>query len=253
MRDLDETQYRPIRMGMLSAYEKTLARSQPYLVIAELFRRHVSTSPLGVAIPEGNIFDPHDTASASFLHLVQRLDDLVFVPIGMEMPRWVLYDCAQMPGGIFGFAQPARDVPSWLRATMQLPDGYEGLVPLSLFIVIPMLRRGAFLNYSLCSINQGCPGMAPPGLRLLTKALGLKVFAVRELYATAQWCSPTLGVHTRFGALELLTAYTPAHSLPATLTFRFDVTDERIERALSDEPAPPERALWIDADDVAAL
>jgi hypothetical protein len=238
---------------MLARYSKMLERSQPYLVISDLCRQYVSTSPLGIAIPPRNVFNPHDPASAGFLHLIQQLDDLIFVPLGMEMPRWALYDCAQMPGGIFGFAQPARDLPSWVRATMRLCDSYTDLVPLSMFIVIPMLQKGAFLNYSLCSINQGCPGAAPPGLRVVTKTLGLKVFGVERLYATAQWRSPTLAIHTRFGALELLTAYTPAHSLPATLTFRFDVTDERLEYALSDETLEPERALWVDADDIATL
>ena len=238
---------------MLSRYAKILETCEPYLVTTGRYKGKMSLEPLGVRIPAANIFDPHDLSSAEFLSLVQRMDDMVHHPVGMKMARWVFYDCAEMPGAIFGFGSPARGLPAWLREAVGAGDDYEGLVPLSNLIVIPMLPPGAFLNYSLCSINQVCPGGAPAGLSLMTLLLGLKVLPVRELYATTQWRSPTLPIHTQFGPLELLTAYTPAHSLPATLTFRFGVDDNRVAQALLGAPALATDTILLDADDASAM
>ena len=62
--------------------------------------------------------------------------------------------------------------------------------------------------------------------------------------------------HGRFGALELVTAWTPAHSNPATLTYRLDV-DDRVLRAAMGDPAaalPIARPdLKLRADDVDAM
>src|SRR6185436_12139699 len=105
---------------MLAAYSRVLERCEPYLVIPDHFRDRVSTRPLGVEVR--NLLNPQDVGSARFLHLLERVDDMIFGPIGMEMPRWVFYDCAEMPGGMFGFAKPARALPAWLREVIQVPD-----------------------------------------------------------------------------------------------------------------------------------
>jgi len=178
----------------------------------------------------------------------------------MSMPRWVFYDCAEMVGGLIGFGRQAAALPDWARAALGVDRGYAGLVPVSLFVLVPMLVPGAFLGYTLCSANQVAPGVAPAGLRLLTAALGLRVFPVRTLYATTQWRSPTLAIHARFAPLELLTAYTPAHTLCATLTFRFEASDDRIAAALAGESRTPASAATasptlrlLDADDEAQM
>jgi hypothetical protein len=236
----------------LHGYARVLKTCVPYLVIPEAYRKTLSLRPFGVAIPRRNVFSPHDLRSAPFLHLLQRLDDLTYGPRGMKMPRWALYDCAEMVGGLFGFGRPARSLPPWVREALSLEEGYAGLVPLSLMILIPMRQPGAYLCYALSSVNQVAPGAAPAGLRLLTEALALQVFPVRTLYATTQWRSATLGIHARFGPLELLTAYTPAHTLPATLTFRLEVTSARLRAALRGRGRAV-RAEAVDADDERAL
>lgn len=238
---------------MLDRYAKIFESCEPYLVRTRRYQGQMSLSPMGVPIAPDNIFDPHDLSSAQFLTLVQRMDDLVHHPVGMKMARWVFYDCAEMPGVIFGFGQKANKLPGWLREALGVGDDYEGLVPLSNLIMIPMLPPGAFLSYSLCSINQVCPGGAPAGLSLMTLLLGLKVVPLRELYSTTQWRSPTLPILTQFGPLELLTAYTPAHSLPATLTFRFGVDAERLSQAVLGAPALAQGTILLDADDTSAM
>ena len=38
-----------------------------------------------------------------------------------------------------------------------------------------------------------------------------------------QWLSPALSLHSHYGELEILTAYTPVHDYPETLTYRLKV------------------------------
>jgi hypothetical protein len=241
-------------VSVLDAYAPTLESCEPFLVVSDTIRERLhSLSPMGVSIPKRNIFNPYDLESAPFLTLLQRFDELAYGPRGMVMPRWVFYDCAEMVGGLFGFGRRARHLPEWVQASLAVEQGYSGFVPLSLLILIPMLEPGAFLCTTLCSINQVSPGAAPAGLRVLTLALGLQVFPVRTLYATSQWRSPTLAVHSRFGPLEVLTAYTPAHSLPATVTFRLPVSEGRLRRALGHCELQLRRPRLVDADDEMGL
>lgn len=234
---------------MLGRYARIPETCQPYFVLSGLHQELVEMVPFGVAVPPQNVFDPLDLGSADFLTLVQRLDDLVFVPIGMEMPRWVFYDCAEMPGGIFGFGRPADQLDGWLRNTLRVPADYHGLVPLSAIIMIPMLEPGTGLNYSLVSVNQTCAGGGPAGLKLFTAVLGLAAFRFAQVVATAQWRSSSLKVHARFAPLDLLTAWTPAHTLPATATFRTRISLERLAAAIGSEPVTGEPTMWLDADD----
>ena len=38
-----------------------------------------------------------------------------------------------------------------------------------------------------------------------------------------QWFSPAIRLHSHYGFFEVLTAYTPAHSYPRTITYRLNV------------------------------
>ena len=86
--------------------------------------------------------------------------------------------------------------------------------------------------------------------------MALDLFRVRTLYSTTQWRSSELRVHTKFGELELLTAYTPAHTEARTLTYRFAVSQERLKRALSGRDCyvqTPREVSYIDADNTEAM
>jgi hypothetical protein len=147
-----------------------------------------------------------------------------------------------------------------LPQSMFAPDtpiaNYSEAMPVSMAICIPMLPSGSWLKHTLCSINELTVMAAPAGLRTITFAMALRLFRVKALYSTTQWRASELRVHTKFGELELLTAYTPAHTEPRTLTYRFDVTEERLARALSGQdsysPAPDD-VVYLDADDVDAM
>ncbi len=96
------------------------------------------------------------------------------------------------------------------------------------------------------------------GLASMTKALALKVFRAAEQVGTTQWDFEALFTHTRFGMLDLVTAWTCAHSEPPTLTYRFGVTDENIRAAMGDPtvslPSPdPAGVFELPADDHQAM
>jgi hypothetical protein len=87
--------------------------------------------------------------------------------------------------------------------------------------------------------------------------VALKVYRCRRQLGAMQWDSPALNIHARFGALRMLTAWTPAHTNPKTITYAIDVTDETLRRGLGDPQAPagpaPAPCRQIAVDDVAAM
>ena len=249
---------------MLSLYGPILAQCEPYLIANPWIVPDLNLQPLGLAIPPHNVLHPQERRHAAFLQMLQLVDKLTFGPFGMEMPSWVFYDCAVMPGAVFGLAIRAEKLEDWAREAMQVPPGYTGLVPVSLFIAIPMLAGFAenvevphtWLLYTLESLNQVSPGIAPAGILKLTLALGLRVFPIQTLYGTTQWRSPKLKVYADLGPLALVTAYTPAHSLPRTLSFRLQLRDVHHNTLLASprvHPAAPPPNTLLDVDDVAAL
>jgi hypothetical protein len=240
---------------VLDRFRRILDSCQPYLVTSTYSKASAPRLPPWVDISPELRFDPMKLRSGPFLNILQRLDELTFGAVGMTMPRWVFYDCAEVPGGIFGFARPAADIAEWVRRALQVPADYTGMVPLSMYVAIPMLEPGAWHTYTLCSLNEVAPGSAPGGLRLLTEATGLQLFDIRTAWGATQWRSPKLAVHARFGPLDLVTAWTPAHSDPWTLTFHFPASRDRIDRALA--PGEPDArgadVRWVDCDEAGEL
>ena len=75
-------------------------------------------------------------------------------------------------------------------------------------------------------------------------SLALRTLGATTAYAAAPWQSPVVTALTQLAPLELLTAWTPAHSEPATMTVRFAVSPP------GDETPEPE--TWIATDDTHA-
>jgi hypothetical protein len=241
---------------LLAHFEPLVRAARPYLLATDLVMDALDHAPFGVRIPEAHRLNPQHQRNADFLHLIKRLDELTFGPVGMPMPKWVFYDCAVMPGAVFGLARPAQELDRWVRDAMGVPADYEGPVPLSLFIAIPLLDEGAWLLYTLCDVNSIAPGAAPAGLSELTLVLGLKCFGVRHLLGTTQWRSPKLQVVSTLGPLEVVTALTPAHSYERTLTFRTRINDENLAAVLAEStfhPATPLATHVLDLDNEALL
>lgn len=239
---------------VLRAYQRIIDTAEPYLIARPPVMEDADRSPFRIPIPDENIFDPQRMAGRVFINMVKHLDEMAYGPLGLSMPSWVFYDCAVMPGAIFGFARRAADLPRWIRQVLKVPSGYEGLVPLSMFISIPMADRKGQLAYTLCSINQVAPGAAPEGLWRVTLALGTRCLGVSEMVGTCQWRSPRLGLYAGLGPLQLLTAWTPAHDNYATCTFRVRTDATARARLLRGDMVGAEGIdHYLDADDVGAL
>ena len=162
-----------------------------------------------------------------FVNGARVLDEAIFANVNLEMPRWVYYDCAVMPGMISGFAMRA----SRLRAEFSLdmvkrlgvkPD--TEWVPISLFIIIPTLQTGHWMAHNLCSINEIVPEESRlKGLGFLSKAFGLWYADVEYLFGVTQWGRPALRLHTNYGYLRLVSAYTPLHTYSKSVTYRMKI------------------------------
>jgi hypothetical protein len=210
----------------------------------------------GLPVAPHDRIDPLRAGSAPFLELLRRLDAATFGPEGMPMPRWVFFDGAELPGGIVGFGADAADLARRTTELLRVEPGYGGLVPLSMFIAIPTHAPGVWMAHNLASMAPQVPDERLDGLGGVTKAYGLAVYrAARQIGAT-QWNSSALSIHTRLGPLELLSAWTPAHSEPWTLTYGVDVTEAQL-RHLARDPAgrveSPPRGFWVDSEDHALM
>lgn len=226
--------------SILKPYARILGRCEPYVVATQALQTQLDLQPFGLQIRPEFRYDPLRVSSAPFLDRVQTLDSLTYGPRGMAMPRWALYDCAEMAGAIIGLGTRPDDLPPRLQATFAVPKDYDGLVALSMYIAVPLLKDGHWLSHSICSINEVAPSAAPPGMTVLTMALGLVALGAQHFVGATQWSSPKLSAYARFAPLSLLTAWSPAHDDPGTLAFQFEVTRRRIELALDpNHVAPP--------------
>lgn len=233
-----------------------LSRLTPYLVATPNNLRHLDRNPFGIRISDEMVINPLCVSSEPFLAALERLDALTFGPEGMPMPRWVFYDCSELPGAIFGLGVAAQDVPISVREVYRISDHYKGLLPFSMYIAIPMFRRGDWFGHNLCSISPTLPDLGLGGLGSVTKALALKCFRVQHFFGATQWDSTALFIHTKFGALDLMTAFTPAHSEEKTLTYHFPVTDERLASAMDTTKTDAGRSVadfYIHIDDTPAI
>ncbi len=234
----------------------------PYVVATPANLPLLDLAPFGLATPAENVLDPLRLRSATFLDLLHKLDGLTFGPEGMPMPKWVFYDCSELPGAIYGLARPAATVWPKVRELFQIPADYQGLVPVSMYVAIPMPQAGVWFGHNLSSLApvfrrlELLPDLDLAGLGSLTKGLALKCFGVQQFWGATQWLSKALYIHAKFGPLALQTAYTPAHSEHETLTYGFRCTDEALRASMGDpgvEIARPAVDEWIDGRDIARL
>ncbi|MCA9515784.1 MAG: hypothetical protein KC635_12630 [Myxococcales bacterium] len=239
---------------MLRYYRKIIDSCEPFVIAREAVWPSLDLAPMGLAIPPENVLDPQRVKNGAFLKLAERLDELTYGPLALRMPSWVFYDCALVPGAVFGYARRAAELAPWARKTLAVPDDYDGLVPLSMFVAIPMAHREARLVFTLASINQVAPGAAPEGLWRLTLAAGTAALDASVMVVATQWRSSQLGLYANLGPLRILTAWTPAHDIWATLTFSVAADDAARERLLRGDLIPPWVVdRYLDADDTHAM
>lgn len=231
-----------------------LSRLVPFVVAPRWRFARLDMQPLGVPIAQEHRFDILSTGSAPFLDKLVHLDRLTFGSVGMPMPAWLFNDISALPGAIVGLGLRARDFPVESLARLGFEDpplsDPDGLVPLSMFIAVPARPPHVWYGHNLASLNAQVPELGLTGLGGVTKALGLSIMRCTEQLGATQWDSNALHVHTRFGPLKLLTAWTPAHSKLATLTYRLRVTEAGIADVLDGRRSPlTGEAFWVAAQD----
>ena len=213
-------------------------------------------TPFGVTLAKERRFTATRLHSRDVIDGLHHLDGVTFSDQDMLMPRWVLFDCGEFPGIVFGFGRLAKDLPQAARKAYQVEERDDVFVPLSMWVAIPCAEDGAWFGHNLSSANLILKGDdALPGLATLTKIVGVKLTKATKQYGATQWSSSSIGLHLRLGAMEVLSAYTPAHTHAETLAYRVDVDDEQsvssLRKGWKADAISGERTL--DADDSDAI
>lgn len=169
--------------------------------------------------------NPLSLDEVDFAEQIYWIEHKAFGPAGMEMPRWVFYDCAIVPGFVAGFAYRTSKLPEALKKVLK-PGLNNEWTPLSLFIIIPSMHKGEWVAHNLCTINSLLPEKKDQlyGLGFLSKAFGLWYANVDQCTGFTQWGSPALKLHSHYGYLEVIGAYAPVHSHAKTITYRADLS-----------------------------
>ncbi len=229
------------RADLAPAYRAILETCEPFLITYPANHAALDLAPYGVALRDERLYTATSLRSREVVDGLHALDAATFGDKDMRMPRWVLFDCGEFPGIVFGFGRRARDLSPELRERYGV-GGDETFVPLSMWVAIRCAEEGAWFGHNLSSVNVMASRMdALPGLATLTKAFGIKLARATKQYGATQWDSPSIGLHLKLGDMHLLSAYTPAHTHPETLAYRVDVEDTTILASLSSSTPPRRR------------
>lgn len=163
------------------------------------------------------IFDPLKLESSSFIEKVLKMDALCFGEGQMAMDKWVLLDCAMMPGAVVGFYIECSHLSVKDREVLGVAE--KDIFPLSMYIAIPSIKNeGTWFGHNLSSLN-GKVELSLRGLGQQTKLLGQYLLQIKTQQGATQWDSPSIHIHLKFGGMKILSAWTPAHSHPKTLVY----------------------------------
>lgn len=175
--------------------------------------------------------NPLSLDEVSFAEHIYWIEGKAFGPANMEMPRWVFYDCAVVPGFVAGFACRTSHLPPAIKKVMKPRENCEW-TPLSLFIIIPTMHKGEWVAHNLCTVNSMLEKKEDQlyGLGFLSKAFGLWYANVDLCTGFTQWGNPALKLHSHYGYLEILGSYAPVHSHSKTLTYRAVVNTQCWEK-----------------------
>lgn len=180
--------------------------------------------------------NPLHIKEVGFANQILRLESAAFESSQMAMPRWVFFDCAIIPGFVAGFAMRTKALPDELRELLQ-PEPDSEWSPLSLFIIIPTMGAQEWVAHNLSSANSVLkPEKRLYGLGFLSKAFGLWHANVETCCGMTQWSGHALKLHSYYGPLEILTAFTPVHSFAETLTYRLRVDSSYWPHFFGDQP-----------------
>jgi hypothetical protein len=238
-------------------YQHIVDTCEPYLVTYPGNHGALELRPFGLPIARERLYDPTTLRSRTVIDGLHYLDAFSFGGQEMLMPRWVLFDCGEFPGIVFGFGRRAVALGPELRRAYHVedPESDDTFVPLSMWVAIRCAEDGAWFGHNLSSSNYVPQAESFPGLGLVTKAYGMRLARIVKQYGATQWSSGSIGLHMALGEMNLLNAYTPAHTHVETFTYRIDVTAERVSAPLRPSWHRPTEGgdRSIDSDDPAAI
>ena len=224
-----------LKSRVAPGYRAILDSCEPFLVSFPGNWPALDLAPYGVAIAEERRYTATELRSRDVVDGLHRLDAATFGDQEMLMPRWVLFDCGEFPGIVFGFGKRAAELPAAARAHYRI-EGKEKddvFVPLSMWVAIRCAEEGAWFGHNLSSANVVMSaGQGIAGLATITKILGVKLTRATKQYGATQWDSTSIGLHLRLGDMALLSAFTPAHTHEETFAYRIDVDDATLTRSL---------------------
>lgn len=237
---------------LLPRYRRIIDTCEPYLVTYPGNHGALDLRPFGLALRPERIYDPTSLRSREVIDGLHHLDAFSFGGQEMLMPRWVLFDCGEFPGIVFGFGRKASQLGPELRRAYHVEGSEhdEVFIPLSMWVAIRCAEEGAWFGHNLSSANY-VPQTDPlSGLGTITKAYGVALAQVAKQYGATQWASHSVALHMTLGEMNLRSAYTPAHTHVETFTYRIDVTPERVSAALRPGWSRPTEGgdRFIDAD-----
>ncbi len=211
-------------------YAKIMAECEPFLITYPGNLSALELNPFGFEVQKERIYSPTTLRSRTVIDDLHRLDSFTFGDQDMLMPRWVMFDCGEFPGVVFGVGKVAKTLADSTREAYQIDDPSfdDRFVPLSMWVAIRCAEEGAWFGHNLSSANLVAKEDALPGLGTISKALGIAVCKATKQYGATQWSSSSLGIHMSLGTMHLLCAYTPAHTHPETFAYRIDVDLQRV-------------------------
>ena len=214
---------------MPNKYEYLLDLLEPYVITYGVSDLNLTSSMLHSPIKDELKVEPLNYLSTPFVEKIYKLDELAFGSKGMGMPRWVLVDCAAMPGFIVGFAIKASSLSSSDKALFGEKFFHDtDYFPLSMYIAIPTKEKGVWFGHNLSSLN-GKMELNLSGLGFLTKLVALDLFNIKTLRGATQWNSQAVFIHHKFSALRLLSALTPIHSHELSFVYESKLTKSSSE------------------------
>jgi hypothetical protein len=213
---------------MLLKYEKLLTEYTPYIVTTKDNLEKFNQKPFGLEL---KFIDAAAIENTQFLDVLNKIDGLSYGDKGLPMEKWVAFDAGILPSGFVGFGKIAKHINNSLKSKLNISDE-DFFVPLSEACAIPNVKNGTWISHTLGSLDSN------NGLGTLTKALAIEVYGAKEMMGVAQYDNKSLKVHSKFGDMEILSALSPAHSLPdMTFVYKLSIKEDTVKKALEKSSA----------------
>lgn len=114
-----------------------------------------------------------------------------------SLPRWAVYDCAEVPGAVIGLLRDDTPTPA--------PTPLD---PLAIILATPHAEDGAWHLYGLNVCHSASDAR---GVRLRLIAGAIRLLNARQTSLVVPWSAPWLDRLCELGSLELLCARTALH------------------------------------------